>query len=71
MNIEVRKVITSWQGLRTEEIHDRDSRRWISRELANILPRPGCSSTRVINHCFVHCSVSYFIPQNMGMKIKD
>ena len=68
---KIRKVITSWQGLRTKEIRDRDSRRWISRELASILSRPGCSSTCVINHCFVHRSVPYFITQNMGMKIKD
>ena len=37
MNIKVRKMITSWQEFRAEEIRDRDCRRWISRELASIL----------------------------------
>lgn len=70
MNIKVRKVITSWQRLRAEELGDRDSTRWISRGLANILSRPDCGSTCVINHGavrFVFCTFRlYFVIQKFN-----
>lgn len=70
MNIKVRKVITSWHRLRAEELGDRDSTRWISRELANILSRPDCGSTCMINHGavrFVFCTFRlYFVIQKFN-----